>query len=103
MIWLFWIGNPELSADLSRQQIGDLRVAGHGGDPARVGEIYILAVFRSFIDERAAKPLRVPNQFPALYLHLELLDHDLSLRTFREIDGLPDHTNGIGEVFTCLF
>ena len=69
-----------MATDFARQEIGNLRVARYSGDPARVGKINILAVFRSFIDQRTSKPLQVPDQFPAFHLHLELLDHDRSLR-----------------------
>jgi hypothetical protein len=80
---LFWIRNSELATDFARQQIGNLCVAWYRGDPARVGQIYILAVLPSFLGKNTIKSLQVPDQFPPFHLYLELLDHHFTLRKFR--------------------
>jgi hypothetical protein len=80
---LFWIRNSELATDFARQQIGNLCVAWYRGDPARVGQIYILAVLPSFLGKNTIKSLQVPDQFPPFHLHLELLDHHFTLRKSR--------------------
>ena len=80
---LFWIRNSELATDFARQQISNLCVAWYRGDPARVGQIYILAVFPSFLGKNTIKSLQVPDQFPPFHLYLELLDHHFTLRKFR--------------------
>ena len=58
---LFWIRNSELATDFARQQIGNLCVAWYRGDPARVGQIYILAVLSSFLGKNTIKSLQVPD------------------------------------------
>ena len=68
---------------LRGQQISNLCVAWYRGDPARVGQIYILAVLPSFLGKNTIKSLQVPDQFPPFHLHLELLDHHFALRKFR--------------------
>jgi hypothetical protein len=51
--------------------------------PARVGQIYILAVLPSFLGKNTIKTLQVPDQFPPFHLYLELLDYHFALRKFR--------------------
>jgi len=80
---LFWIRDSELATDFARQQISNLCVAWYRGDPARVGQIYILAVLPSFLGKNTIKTLQVPDQFPPFHLYLELLDYHFALRKFR--------------------
>ena len=82
-VGLFRIRDSELATDLSGQQIGNLCVAWYCGDPARVRQIYILAVLPSFLGKNTIKSLQVPDQFPPFHLHLELLDHHFTLRKSR--------------------
>jgi hypothetical protein len=58
---LFWIRNSELATDFARQQIGNLCVAWYRGNPARVGQIYILTVLPSFLGKNTIKSLQVPD------------------------------------------
>jgi hypothetical protein len=66
-----------------RQQISNLCVAWYRGDPARVGQIYILAMLPSFLGKNTIKSLQVPDQFSPFHLNLELLDHHFTLRKFK--------------------
>jgi hypothetical protein len=53
---LLCVGYPEMAANLSSEEIGDFSMSGDRGDPAWIGEIYVFAVFGSFIGESASEP-----------------------------------------------
>lgn len=77
---LFDVGYAKLTANFTRQKIGDFGVSGNRCDAAWVCEVRILAVFGAFVGESAAESFEVPNQLPALHLDLKLFDQDFVLR-----------------------
>ena len=76
---------------------------GNRRDPAWVGKIYILAVFGTFVGERAPKSFQVPNQLPSLHLNLDLLDYYFILREFGEVDGLVDSAHRVDKFLASFF